>query len=354
MFIDFKGKKISSLIAVVPKNERSFESDMLNYNFPMKKSLKLKELMGYGTHRIVEEGVTSSDLAIAAFKELFKKTKILPEEIDALVFVTQSPDYFIPQTSTIVQHAAGLKEDILCLDLNQGCAGFVHGLIQSFLLLDNPAFKKVALVTADILSRKVNKRDRNSHPLVGDAASVAIIENTGDDKPIFAFNKTFGSGAMVISIPAGGFKEPATEQTAREFEDVDGNFRSRNDLVMQGASVFSFVQENVPGMVEDLLGRAGVSKEQIGYYIFHQPNKFMLEKLADKLGVPYEKMPNNIVSIYGNSSSVTIPVTMAHNLSEALTSGSNKVFFAGFGVGLTLSGIIMDLEKMDVCAIVEF
>jgi len=292
-------------------------------------------------------------LAIAAFQKMIEDKAVNPQDIDALIYVTQSPDYIMPQTSVFLQHKLGLKEDVLCFDISQGCAGFIHGLYQAFMMLDNPSIKKVAVINTDVLSRKANKKDRNSFPLVGDGASVTIVENSQNDSKIYCYNKTFGEGALALNIPAGGCKMPCSEDTRTEKEDDDGNIRSLENLVMQGASVFSFVQEWVPQMVASLLEKANLSKEDIDYFMFHQPNKFMLEKLADKIGVSYEKMPNNIVENFGNASGVTIPTNICFNLKEIITKQKQKIFFGGFGVGLTLAGIIMDVEKIDYCKMID-
>ncbi|PAF48868.1 3-oxoacyl-ACP synthase [Helicobacter sp. 12S02232-10] len=346
MNFNFIGKKISSITSILPENESFFDDEISNYNFPPKKSRILKELMGYEKHRVASPNTLASDFIIAGFEHLFTNNIIEKDEIDAFIYVTQSPDYLVPQTSTIIQHKVGLKKDILCFDLNQGCAGFIHGLFQAFFMLENPKIQKVAIANSDVLSHKVNKKDRNSYPLVGDGGSIAIVEASKIKNEIFCFNQTFGENALAISIPAGGFKLPSTDATAKDFEDEDGNIRSLNNLVMQGASVFSFVQEYVPVMVDSLLKEAKLSKEEIDYFLFHQPNKFMLEKLADKMQIPHHKMPNNIVQNFGNGSGITIPLNICFNLSSDAKKNPLKVCLGGFGVGLTLSGIIMDLEKI--------
>lgn len=346
MNFSFFGKKISSVITVLPENESYFDDEMPLYNFPERKSKILKELMGYNKHRIATSNQIASDFIIAGFKKLFEDKIISPQEIDVLIYITQSPDYLVPQTSTIIQHQVGLKKDILCFDLNQGCAGFLHGLFQAFFMLENPNIHKVAIANSDILSHKVNKKDRNSYPLVGDGGSIVIVEKSDVDNEIFCFNQTFGENALAISIPAGGFKLPSTDETARDFEDEDGNIRNLNNLVMQGASVFSFVQEYVPVMVESLFEKSKLKEKDIDFFIFHQPNKFMLEKLADKLKIPHQKMPNNIVENFGNGSGITIPLNMCFNLNDRLTKEGLKICFGGFGVGLTLAGMIMDVEKI--------
>ena len=151
-------------------------------------------------------------------------------------------------------------------------------------------------------------------------------------------------------VPAGAFKTPSSEETARIVDaDGDGNLRSLENLTMNGSAVFNFVQKEVPPMVDDLLNYAGYTKDEIDWYLFHQPNKFMLEKLADRLGVPRGKMPNNVVSNYGNSSGVTIPVNIATNVGQALVSGVARCCLAGFGGGLTVAGSVMELGGLLFC-----
>ncbi|MDE6886352.1 MAG: hypothetical protein K2P17_04895 [Helicobacteraceae bacterium] len=353
MNFEFKNKKIESILTILPKNKKYFTDEVKNYNFPLKKSLALKELMGYDAHNIALENQLASDFIIEGFKILFENNIVDKDDIDVLIYITQSPDYFVPQTSTIIQDKAGLKNDILCFDLNQGCAGFVQGLFQSFFMLENSNINKIAIANSDILSKKVNKKDRNSYPLVGDGGSITIVSKSNVENNIYCYNKTFGKDALAINIPAGGFKLPSSEDTRKEVESQDGNIRSLDNLVMQGASVFSFVQEYVPSMIDSLLKISNNNKEDIDYYIFHQPNKFMLQKLADKLQIPYSKMPNNIVENFGNGSGITIPLNLCFNLQNILKHKSQKICFGGFGVGLTLSGIIMNVESIDYMNIIE-
>ncbi len=147
-------------------------------------------------------------------------------------------------------------------------------------------------------------------------------------------------------IPAGGFKMPSSLQTAEIKEDAAGNFRSSDHLVMKGDDVFNFVQREVPPMIEELLLSAAVDKKDVDYYMFHQPNKFMLNKLADKLAVPREKMPSNIVENFGNASGVTIPTAITFNLKDIPTKESLTFCLAGFGVGLTWASLLLKTEKM--------
>ena len=223
------------------------------------------------------------------------------------------------------------------------------------MLLEHDGINKVALLNGDTLSRKINKKDRNSFPVVGDAGAVTIIENDCNAGDIKIFTKNRGKDAMVLKIPAGAFRMPSNDETSKDIDVGDGNFRSLDNLNMEGASVFSFVQLEVPKMVDEILEVNNLSKDEIDFYMFHQPNKFMLEKLADKIEVPREKMPNNIVEIYGNSNSVTIPVNITHNLgSKLLQDKKLKLCLAGFGVGLTWASMILDMGSLNSCELIEY
>ena len=344
MNFSFVGKRISGVLTVVPENESLFDDEIDNYDFSELKSRQLKRVMGFDRHRIVAADTCASDLCLFGLRSLIDRQMLEPEEIDALILVTQSPDHFIPPTSNIIQGALKLKHDCFCLDINQGCAGYLVGLIQAFLLLDQPSIRKVVLLNADTLSRKSSRRDRNIFPMTGDAASVTIVEKTEDDRPIFANLKMDGTRSRALTIPAGGFRIPATAETAKPADVGDNNWRSQDDFFMNGSDVFNFVQTEVPPMIDSLLEFAGRGKGDVDYFIFHQPNKFMLEKLAAKLDVSCEKMPNN-----------TIPTCLCSNLDATLTSpGATRLCLAGFGVGLTWSSMLIDAGDLRFCEIIDY
>jgi len=247
-----------------------------------------------------------------------------------------------------------LKHDLFCMDINQGCAGFLIGLLQAFLLLNQSSVGKVVLINVDVLSRKVSSKDRNSYPLIGDAASIAIVERSEDDTQIHANLKMDGTRREALMIPAGGLRLPSSPETAVLEDEGENNLRAKDNLRMDGSAVFNFVQVDVPPLIDDLLASAQATTDDVDYFLFHQPNRFMLQKLADKMRVPYEKMPSNIVEHYGNSSGVTIPVAIAHNLRERLTRGCIRACLAGFGVGLTWSSMLLRLGPMQFCELIEF
>ena len=350
----FKNKKITGMLTIAPQKSVSFEDEMSNFSFSPAKSKKLAMVMGYKNHRIAEEGQTSSDFCLYGLNYLIDNGLLSKDDIDALIMVTQTPDYQMPPTSNVLHGKLGLKHDVICMDINQGCAGFELGLIQACMLLEQPAIKKVILLNADVVSPKVSKFDRNSWPLIGDAASITIIEKCEEETTIHCNIKMDGTGWDVLIIPAGGARNPHSEQTAELVEDEAGNKRALDNLVMKGDEVFNFVQRVVPPMINHLMEVSGTKKEDVDWFMFHQPNKFMLNKVADAIDVPYEKMPANIVENFGNASGVTVPTAICFNLGEHLEKESFKVCVAGFGVGLTWSSAILDLGNLDFCKLIYF
>jgi 3-oxoacyl-[acyl-carrier-protein] synthase-3 len=350
----FHNKRISGVLTVLPKQEIAFEDEMENYNFSPAKSMKLKLVMGYNKHRIVDEGTNVSEMCVYGINYLLEKGLLKKEDISALILVTQSPEHFLPPTSNIIQGKLELDTNVLCMDINQGCAGFIIGLIQAYMLLEQSSVKKVIVMNADVLSRKASRRDRNSFPLAGDATCITIVERSPEPATINAVINMDGKGAYVLQIPAGGFKMPCSSATSEMKEDENGNFRSLEHLVMQGDRVFNFVQTEVPPMIEELLNLSGKKAGEIDYYLFHQPNKFMLHKLADKIGVPHEKMPANIVENFGNSGGATIPVAISYNLDDKALTNTYEVCFAGFGVGLTWAATQQQLGNLGFNQIIYY
>ena len=243
---------------------------------------------------------------------------------------------------------------MICLDINQACAGFVVGMIQALMLLEQASIKKVVLVNADVLSRKTSQQDRNLYPIIGDGSSITIVERDPADSVIYANLKMDGARSGALTIPAGGFRLPSTPETAVLEDMGDNNRRAKDHQHMDGSAIFNFVQTEVPPMIESLLAFAGASRESVDYFLFHQPNRFMLQKLADKLKVPYAKMPNNLVERYGNSGGPTIPAVVALNLADELEKNRRQVCFAGFGGGMTWASMLMPLGGLDFCEMIDY
>lgn len=348
----FKGKTITSMLTIIPEQEAFFDDEVDNYSFPAKQTLRLKRVMGYEKHRLSKETSTTSDFALYGMNYMLNNNWIKTEDIGAVIVVTLCPDYFVPHVSNIVHGKLGLTDDVLCLDIPQGCCGFLIGLTQAYMILEHLKDKKVVLINADILSHKVSKHDRNDFPLMGDGASITIIENDADASDIYYEMHMDGSRGDALKIPAGAFKMPSTSETAK-LEDVgDGNLRSLDHMHMDGSAVFNFVQTEVPPMLMRVFKEKNLTIDDFDYYLFHQPNKFMLQKLAEKAGIPKEKLPMNLVENYGNTSGASIPMTTVHNLKNELIQNKYKCCLSAFGSGLAWGVMFMELGNLQHCEMI--
>jgi 3-oxoacyl-[acyl-carrier-protein] synthase III len=350
---DISNISISKLVGVVPKNISYFDDEITNYSHDKESSAKLKKVMGYNQHRVVSSNATVSDMAVAAFNELLA-TGLDADTIDALIVVTQTPDFHIPATSAVLHGALDLKQSCYCIDINDGCTGFVKGLFEASAFVRSSGAKRLLLITGDVLSRKVSTKDRNSYPLVGDAVTICVIDAQEDDSSSASPLELLfdGKGALALNIPAGGSRLPSTDKTRVESSDDEGNIRSSEQLVMQGRDVFTFTQTTVINFLTDFRNRH--CNQMPVMYFFHQANLFILDRLRKALKVTENELPTDVISNYGNSSSATIPMAIITSYERAKESFvSAPVMLAGFGVGLSWGAALVKLDKLDCCKLIE-
>lgn len=154
----FQKKKITGILGVLPETEIRFEDEISNYTFPEKQTARLKKIMGFEKHRLVKETTASSDLCVFGLNYLLDKKLINKNDIGAIIVVTTTPDHLIPHVSNVIHGKCDLNNDVICMDISQGCTGFLYGLMQSFMLLEHLGTKKVVLFNVDTLSKKVSKK----------------------------------------------------------------------------------------------------------------------------------------------------------------------------------------------------
>lgn len=349
-----RGVKIRGICATVPAEIHKFEDELKEFPFPEKSSRRLGRVMGFREHRIADAATTPCDLASYVMNYLLNNGYLEKSKFDGMVVVAQMADHPLPGNSKVIHGTLGLPETIFCTDIYENCIGFISGLFTACSYIASGAMDDVALITTDGGACRANKLDRNTYPLVGDAAAVTLIgrSENPEDKVSFVFHN-HGQLRDALIIPAGGCRLPYSEETARMVRDEMGNYRSLNSMHMDGTAVFQFVMEKVPPLIEDACRYAGVSKKDIAYHLTHQPNRFMLEKLADLLGVERKILFNNIVENFGNSSPVTIPVNVAFNLGSFLLHDKELVCFSAFGAGLSLAAAICELGSLEFCDLIE-
>ena len=354
MRTQFFGKAIESIAVSIPREETGFDDEFPNYQLSPEKAKRFKKMMGVDRHRVAPSGVTSVDLCVAAFRRLLEAGALCKEEVGAIVFVSLTPDYFVPPSSNLIHGLMELDQEVLCMDVPQGCSGFLLGLIQACMLLDLPGMRKVVLLCGDTASKQLSPRNRVSWPLVGDAGSATVVSRKEDAPPIFMNVRTDGRRWNAITVPAGAYRHPSTPETRALVEVEEGLVRSMEHITMDGVGIFNFTLEDVPPLIQEMLAFSGETVESIDQFLFHQPNQFILQQMADKMNIPREKLPSNIVGIYGNSASASIPLNIAHNVGKRLLKEKIRACLAGFGVGLVWSSMVMDLGPLQFCEIHEY
>jgi len=286
---------------------------------------------------------TTSQLAVQAAEKLFSESGFPKDKIDFLLLCTQSPDYFLPTTACIVQDILGLPTSCGAFDFNLGCSGFVYGLAITKGLIAGGMAKNVLLLTVETYTKYIHPKDKSVRTIFGDGAAATLITHEkGDPCKIgeFVFG-TDGKGASNLIVPAGAMAMPKSEETAKEMVDEQGNVRSLNNLYMNGPEIFNFTLDIVPDTVKSLLARAKLSMDDIDLFVFHQANKFMLDSLRDKIGIPEEKFYLNMED-KGNTVSATIPIAMKDALDEGRIRRGDRLMLVGFGVGYSWAGCIVE------------
>lgn len=308
---------------------------------------RLTKKTGILRRHIAGKTQTASDMAVLAAEKLFA-SNIDRTKIDFLLFCTQSPDYILPASSCLIQHRLSLPTACGALDFNHGCSGYIYGLSLAKALIESDLAKRVLLLTAETYSKYINPKDGAVGPLFGDAATATLVEGFTEESSsgLYGFELgTDGSGASELIIPAGGARSPVETTPVEEYVDTYGNRRTNRDLYMNGAAISEFALQRVPRMIESILARTSLSREDIDYVIFHQANHFMLKYLQQKCELMDTPFWND-VSEYGNTVSCSIPLAIHELITKFPQLQRKRVLLTGFGVGLTWGGCIANLSRL--------
>lgn len=299
--------------------------------------------VGIRRRRVAPPGVCASDLCAAAAERLFEETNIRREEIGALVFVTQTPDFLLPGNSMLVQRRLGLSASTYLLDVNQGCAGYVYGLSVLSSIMHSARIGKGLLLVGDTITKLISQDDKSTLPIFSDAGSATLLECASGDDAIFFNLGAEGAGASVISVRDGGFRHPFGENSLRLGDEGPGIRRAPAHLAMEGVDVLQYSFRHVVPNITELLDAAGCGVEAPDYYIFHQANRLLNEGLAKKLGLSPDKTPESLAD-FGNTSSATIPITINHRLNGLLPDGRYQLLLSGFGVGFSWGSALVQFD----------
>lgn len=348
--LHFKNIGIAAMSGAVPKNiVKTLE---YTHYFPIEDVVKLAEKIGIYERRFVDDQTCSSDLCFAAAEKLFVDTQIDRSEIDVLLFISQTPDYRMPATSVILQNRLGLSKSTISFDINLGCSAFLYGLNVAYSFLAQPNIRKVLILDGETRSKVYSPKDRKTAFLFGDAGIAAVIER--NDKYGDSYFSLNSNGAMesTIKINGGGYRNPSSQETLRErVVDEYGNIRNDEQGYMDGETVFNFVAKEIPTDIKRLCEFSGHDIKQFDYYIFHQANAFMNCFLAKKLKLDVNKIPSTIHK-YGNTSSVSVPLTIISELREQ-NNRNMPLLLSAFGVGLSWGTAFINMVDCKLCDLLE-
>lgn len=315
---------------------------------------KVRRFVGIERRALAPPGVTTLDLGEVAARRLLGKLEVEADSVDALIFVTQTPDHFQPSNASILHGRLGMAKGVAAFDVNQGCSGWVYGAWLAGCLIEAGGCKRVLVLAGDTVSQTIHPRDRTLVPLFSDACAASLFERSAAGAEWFFDLYSDGSGCRAIEIPAGAHRQPPGPSSAAEVTDDEGNIRTAANLHMNGVEVFNFTLREEPKAITAMLEYAGVAADVIDAFVFHQANRFILANLAKRLKVPMEKVPCRTLLDFGNQSSASIPAVFCHDLADQLGHSSRRLLCSGFGVGLSWASCVAHVGPLGCCEIFGF
>jgi 3-oxoacyl-[acyl-carrier-protein] synthase III len=292
---------------------------------------RLQRAIGLNQRHIVRDGQTTVDLCEASARRLLTGCDVAASSVQALILITQSPDYSAPSSAIALQHKLGLPITSMAFDMRLGCSGFVYGLSIAFSLVES-GLERVLVCVGDVASRLVDPTDHTIAPIMGDAGAAILVERANSESCFQLYSD--GSGQRALIIPHSGLR------TVMEDEGLNSTMQ------MDGAAVFNFTLQRVPNMISSMLAYAEATPEELDYFILHQPNKYILKNLQKRMKVSDDKMPIATQSVYGNQNSASIPGTISGFLSEPFASKQLRSMFVGFGIGLSWAACVVETSHI--------
>ncbi len=286
-----------------------------------------------------------SDLAFAAAEKLIDEIGWQREEIDALIVVTQSPDYLIPATAIILQDRLKLRHGTIAFDINLGCSGYPFGIYTVGSMLVSGGIRKALLLVGD-------KSGSLNDPLFSDCGTATALEFDPAAPRMWFDMNSDGSGYRAIMLPVGGHRTPFDFHHLIPKEDASGDMRRGVDLVLDGTAVLNFSTQRVPPAIKGLCDHARIPLEEIDYVLLHQANRLINETIRRKLGLSQEKLPSTLYD-FGNTSSASIPITMTARIRDELLAGRKRLLMSGFGIGLSWGSCILEIDGAAFPVLIE-
>lgn len=333
-----RGAGVRGVVSCVP--QRRIENDHFLETFGDGVA-EVTKMTGVQSRHWVEEGITTGDLCRRAGARLLDGLGWEPESVDALIFISQTPDYRLPATACVLQAGLGMRPGIIAFDVNLGCSGYPYGLWLAMTMVASGAARRVLIAVGDTISSIVDPKDRATAMLFGDAGTATAVEADPDASAAFVLGSD-GSGADNLIVPAGGSRSAP--------------HRSPNDpakLYMDGGEIFNFTLKAVPKLIADTVAYSGRTAEEFDGFLLHQANSFMIKHLAKKAKLAPEKVPINIER-YGNTSSATLPLLLTDDFAGRLRGEAALLGLFGFGVGYSWASAALELGPLQCVETISY
>lgn len=310
---------------------------------------KIIESTGVERKHIVSDGITGSDLCLKATEKLLEDLGWERDSIDAIIYVTQTPDYPSPPTVFVMHDKLNLSSECLAVDLNHGCPGWVVGLSTLASMMSSGSIKRALLLDGDNITSSQYPLDRESRPLFGDCGTATALEYDEQASPLLFHSGTNSKDGISLIRTKGAYRHPHTlESYQRELGMLNGDVAvEETDDTMDGMSVFSFGISMPPKSMKKLCAEFDIDINVIDKLIVHQANLFMVNKIAKKMKVDQEKVPVSLKN-YGNTTSATIPLTLVSECASVYSQKKQKTLACGFGTGLAWASVYFETDKI-VC-----
>jgi 3-oxoacyl-[acyl-carrier-protein] synthase-3 len=322
---------------------RALTNEELKATYPDWDFERLEKRTGVFSRYVAADNETALDFAIRACDQLAARGSLVPAEIDAVIFCTQTPDYIMPPNACLLHGTLGLKPATLAFDITLACSGYIYGLQLGASLIRSGSAKRVLLATADTYTRYIHPGDRATRCLFGDGGAVSILAESANGCGIRDIRcGTSGTHHGKFMIPAGGMRVPRSPETARETVDRSGNVRTADHIQMDGLGVLSFFNATVPAAVRDILSGNRLTFDDVDLFIFHQASQVALDSIASALRIPSEKMIYDLAET-GNLVSASIPAALSRALESGRARQGQLVVLCGFGVGLSWGTALLEL-----------
>lgn len=322
-----EGFRIAGVSTCVPP--RAVNNLTAGLGFDPEEVRKVVAMAGVRERRVVEPTVTSADLCIEAAERLLDRLGWTRDSVTGLVFVTQTPDYFLPSTACVVHRRLNLSDECAAFDVGLGCSGYPYGLYIAATMLRGGGHQRILMLHGETPSRFVSPDDHATTLLFSDAGSATALEAAPGGAGHFCLHSD-GSGYAGLIIRGGAFRDPRP-----------ANPRDLS-LHMDGAAIFNFTIKRVPQLIRDALTTSGRTVDQIDAYLFHQSNRFIMKHLMKKAGLPEDRVPMTLEDM-GNCGGPSVAVTLTRSLPAERTTPM-ELMLLGYGVGLSWGAAVVTLN----------